>query len=94
MEPTFRHDPDQGLFIAEVGDVAATIAYTRKGAATLDFQSTFVPHSLRNQYFGTRLVRYALGWARDNNLKVVPTCWFVRMLMDKEPEWKALKSDG
>lgn len=94
MDPTFRHDPDQGLFIAEVGDVAATLAYTRKDATTLDFQSTFVPHVLRNQYFGTRLVRYALGWARDNNQKVVPTCWFVKVLMDKEPEWKSVRADG
>ncbi|MFI5206729.1 MAG: GNAT family N-acetyltransferase [Gemmatimonadales bacterium] len=37
-------------------------------------------------------MRYALGWARDNNLKVVPSCWFVRMLMDKEPEWQRLKA--
>ena len=94
MEPKFRHEPEQGLFIAEVGDVAATVAYTRKEEHTLDFQSTFVPHVLRNQYFGTRLVRYALAWARDNHTKVVPTCWFVKMIMDKETEWADVRSDG
>ena len=94
MEPTFRHDPDQGLFIAEVGEVAATLAYQRVGPATVDFQSTFVPHVLRNQYLGTRLVRLALGWARDNRLRVVPSCWFVRMVIEKEPEWRGLVADS
>ena len=90
MEPKFGHDPGQGLFTAEVGDVAATLLYAQLNETTVDFQSTFVPDALRNQYFGTRLVRYALGWARDHNLKVVPSCWFVKMVIEKEPHWKAL----
>ena len=92
MEPTFRHDPVQGLFIADVGGVEASLAYAKREDGTVDFQSTFVPHALRNQYLGTRLVRYALVWARENQLKVVPTCWFVRMLMDREAEWRDLRA--
>lgn len=93
MQPKLRHEPTQGLFIADVGGVEASLTYARRDETTVDFQSTFVPHTLRNQYLGTQLVRYALAWARDNKQKVVPTCWFCRMIMDREPEWKELRAD-
>ena len=93
VEPTFRHEPDACLFVAEVGGVEASVTYRRLDDRKLDFESTFVPHSLRNQYVGTRLVRYALEWARAAGCKVVPSCWFVRQVMEREPEWQTLKSD-
>jgi len=91
--PTIRHDPEQGLFVAEVGEAAATLAYRRTDEHTVDLQSTFVPHELRNQYVGTQLVRHALTWARSSGLRVIPSCWFVRMLMDREPQWRELIAD-
>lgn len=93
MEPTFRHEPDAGLFVAEAGGVEASIVYKRLDEGKLDFESTFVPHALRNQYLGTRLVRYAFEWARANGCMVVPSCWFVRQVMDREPEWQGLKAE-
>ena len=93
MEPTFRHEPDAGLFVAESGGVEASIVYKRLDEGKLDFESTFVPHVLRNQYLGKRLVRYAFEWARANGCTVVPSCWFVRQVMDREPEWQGLKAE-
>lgn len=94
MPQTLSHDPDLRLFIADVDGVQATVAYASVDEHTLDFQSTYVPHALRNRNLGTQLVRHALAWARDQHLKVVPSCWFVAMVMDREPEWRDLRAVG
>ena len=90
MTPIFTHDPELKLFIADVDGTQATVAYTPVDEHTLDFVSTYVPHVLRNQHLGSQLVRHALGWAKRNGMRVVPSCWFVKQLMDREPEWKDL----
>ena len=90
MTPTFSHDPGLRLFIADVEGTQATVAYDPVDEHTLDFVSTYVPHVLRHQHLGSQLVRHALGWARDNGMRVVPSCWFVRQLMDREAEWNEM----
>jgi uncharacterized protein len=45
---------------------------------------------LRGRGIGARLVRGALLQARQLNLKVVPSCWFVREFIDRNPEFADL----
>jgi predicted GNAT family acetyltransferase len=93
MEPTFHHEPDARMFVADVGGVQGTVSYVPVDHRTLDFQSTYVPHALRGQRVGTLLVRYALSWAREHDMRVVPSCWFVAMVMDKEPVWRDVRAE-
>ncbi len=76
------------MFIADVDGHQATVAYRTVDDATLDFQSTYVPHVLRNQHIGTQLVRYALDWAREQGVRVVPSCWFVGSVVERYPEYR------
>ena len=90
MEPVFTHDENLRLFIAELEGHQATVAYRPVDKTTLDFQSTYVPHVLRGRHVGTQLVRYALNWAKERGLRVVPSCWFVGSVVERHPEYREM----
>ncbi len=90
MSPTLSHDESLHLFIAELDGHQATVAYRQVDDLILDFQSTYVPHVLRGQHLGTRVVCYALDWARARGLRVVPSCWFVGSVVERHPEYRDL----
>ena len=90
MGIAFSHDAQDRLFVAEMEGHQATVAYREAEDGVLDFVSTYVPHVLRNRHVGTQVVRYALGWARDNQLKVIPSCWFVGSVVERYPEYRAI----
>ena len=92
MATTFKHDSAEGLFIVDVDGRQGTIVYQVAGPDVLEFQSTYIPGSLRKNGIGTQLVRYALEWVRDHRFKVIPTCWFVREVMDRDEEYRKLKA--
>lgn len=81
------HDEQSHLFTAELDGHQATLSYAPVDEKTMDFQSTYVPHTLRNKQVGTALVRHALDQARERGWKVVPSCWFVRQVLDRFPEY-------
>lgn len=90
---TFSHDERERQFVADVDGHQATVSYRPLDEGTLDFQSTYVPHVLRGKNVGTQLVRYALDWARERKLQVVPSCWFVGSVVERHPEYRdVLKS--
>ncbi len=90
MEFAVRHDEGGHRFLAEVEGHTAVLAYAPLDERTLDFESTFVPNALRGRLVGTRLVLHALTWARGQRLSVVPSCWFVRHVVDRHPEFHGL----
>ena len=92
MEPKLSHDPKEHVFIIDVGGRQGTILYQDAAPGVLDFQSTYIPGELRNRGLGRQLVSYALEWARDNNYRVIPSCWFVREVMGEEPKYADLKA--
>jgi predicted GNAT family acetyltransferase len=81
MEPAdIRHEP--GRFTLEVDGAVAYIAYRMLDDHTIEYASTFVPPALRLRGIGYRLVEHALAYAADQGFTVVPSCWFVRRVMD------------
>ena len=72
---------------------------TRQGTAIADyvvngdiitFMHTHVPTALEGKGIASRLIQFALSDARDRGLKVVPQCSFVRVYIEKHPEWQVL----
>jgi predicted GNAT family acetyltransferase len=62
------------------GEVAY-LAYRFVDDHTVDYASTWTPPPLRGRGIATLLARHALAWARENDLTVNPSCWFVRKVM-------------
>lgn len=66
------------------------VADYRFEAGTMTIYHTEVPVPLRGRGIGSRLVEGALLEVRRLNLKVTPTCWFVRDFIERHPQFSDL----
>ena len=89
-----RHEPEKNRFVADFGDGApAEVNYHRTDTA-LDLQRTYVPTDRRHAGVGAVVVKYALDYAREKGLDVIPTCPFVPWVIDNNPEYRDLVRSG
>jgi predicted GNAT family acetyltransferase len=87
MDVNIRHDPKKQAFVASLNGSEANLQYRQTDAKTLDYQSTFVPVEYREQGIGERIVLEALGYARENGYQVIPSCPFVRRVLEEHTEY-------
>lgn len=75
------------------GEWRAVAAYQREegpDGERIVFTHTHVPAAIEGQGVGAKLVRAALDSVRDQGLRVVPQCSFVRAWIDRHPEYRDL----
>jgi uncharacterized protein len=83
-----EHGRHGAFYIEDEGEWIAEMSYTRAGAGTIVVDHTEVDEKLRGQGVGEQLVRRAVEFARDNNLKIKPTCPYTRKVIDETPEFQ------
>ena len=89
MDYTVIHDEKVNRFeVFESGQIAY-LEYSQADG-TIDLLHTIVPQQLEGQGVGSALAKYALDYARQENLKVIPDCWFVKQYIDKHKEYQYL----
>lgn len=71
-------------------DGQAELAYSLPSPQVIDFTHTFVPEDHRNQGVGEALATAGLDYARQHQLRVVPTCPFVAAFMQRHQEYADL----
>jgi len=76
-------------FELTVDGYRAVAAYQLEGD-TIVFTHTLVPPAIEGRGVGSRLIRAALDSARDQGLRVVPQCPFVRAFIERHPEYRDL----
>ncbi|MCW6531625.1 MULTISPECIES: GNAT family N-acetyltransferase [Sphingomonas] len=76
-------------FELDVAGHRAVAAYQREGDRIV-FTHTLVPHAIEGKGVGSKLIRGALDSARDQKLKVIPQCSFVRAYIARHPEYRDL----
>ncbi len=88
---TVRDRADAGRF--EAVDVAGTVAgiavYQRRDDVVV-FTHTEVEDAYEGQGIGSQLVRAALDAVREEGLRVLPRCPFVRTWIDRHPGYADL----
>jgi predicted GNAT family acetyltransferase len=57
-------------------NIKAVVTYVDKGANTIILDHTFVSPELRGQNIGQQLIKRVADFARENNKKIIPQCWF------------------
>ena len=77
------HDQENKRFVARINNVEATVSYEQPSAKVLNFTHTFVPEEYRGQGIASELVKQALAIVRKEELKVKPSCWFVKDYVEK-----------
>lgn len=65
----------------------AELTFSKLGDKTIVADHTEVPVSYRGQGIGRTLVARLVQDARTSDVKIIPSCPFVRAMFDKHPEW-------
>ncbi|WBL21512.1 MULTISPECIES: GNAT family N-acetyltransferase [unclassified Zunongwangia] len=95
MEKPIKHkDNDRmGMFYLE-GEkgIIAELTYTKKNEHVITVDHTEVKRQFEGQGIATRLVKEAVKFARDNNLKIDPLCPFTEVMFDRNPEYSDVRA--
>ena len=78
-------------FEIEVDGEVAFLQYRIEGS-TIIYPHTVVPRALEHHGLAARLAHYALEFARERSLAVVPICPYVRAYFERHPEHADLVS--
>lgn len=65
----------------------AEITYYREDETTVTVDRTFVAEALRGQNIGRILLKELVDWVREENLKIIPHCSFVKAELTKNPDY-------
>jgi predicted GNAT family acetyltransferase len=79
------HNPAAGRFEIRTEAGTAQLSYAHVGEH-LDLVHTEVPEALEGQGYGSALARAALGYARRERIRVIPSCPFVADYIGRHPE--------
>ena len=82
-----RHEPQNRRFVADIEGEEATLEYTVRADGALDYRRTFTPPPLRGQGIAKTIVLFGLEFARDNGIKIVPTCPYVAKVIRDNPAY-------
>jgi predicted GNAT family acetyltransferase len=94
MELEVQHDEQRKTYYAVVDGHESVCEYGEAGDRTLNFWHTFVPPALRGRGIADELVRQALEDVLARGYKVIPSCWFVRVYIDRHPRYQPLLAQG
>ena len=81
-----RDNQEEQRFEMDLGDGTLAIAEYRLRPDVILFTHTEVPSAHEGQGIGSALIRFALHWARERGLKVVPICPFFAAFIRRHAE--------
>jgi uncharacterized protein len=84
-EQTVLNNPQKRQFEIQLGQEMGLLAY-RQRPGQIELMHTEVPMSQRGKGIGERIVKFALDYARQNQLEVIPSCKFVQAYLKRHPE--------
>jgi uncharacterized protein len=80
------HEPDRKRFLVRLPEGEGELVYEMIDPATIDLRHTGVQPTLQGRGVGAELVSHAFRHARENGLRVVPTCPYVQRWLKDHPE--------
>lgn len=75
------------FFIEQDGARLAEMTYSLAGTQLMIIDHTEVSDALRGKGAGKQLVKAAVDYARQNQIKILPLCPFAKSVFDRIPEW-------
>lgn len=90
MQLDVQHDESARRYFARIDGSEAVLDYGVAGEGTLNLWHTYVPPELRGRGVADELVRQALDDIERRGLRVIPSCWFVRVYIDRHQRYQSL----
>lgn len=81
---------DKNRFELQIDDAIAVIEFDKIEPNILDLTHTEVPGELSGKGIGSKLVKGALQYIKENNLKFIPSCPFIQKYIANHDEWSDL----
>lgn len=86
-----NHDKDNNRFVIYIDGAEAFVEYSLSGHV-IELYHTYTPPQLRGRGLAEKVVRAALEYAKENKLKVIPSCSYVAVFLQRHPEYSELKN--
>lgn len=84
MDYKIKHNPRRNRFEITHEGMTGYVEYNPFDGG-IDIFQTLVPPSLRGKGVGQALMKAVLEFARKNNLRVIPSCSFAEVYMQRHP---------
>ena len=89
MDVQIINNHDRQRFEAKVSGSLVHLDYVL-GDGALRLVHTEVPAALEGRGLGSKIVRFALDFAKVQGLQVIPQCPFVKSFIDRHPDYEDL----
>ena len=83
-----RHDENARKYYVLVDGRESAVEYSPAGERVLNFWHTFVPPEQRGKGIAEELVKQALEDVLRRGYRVIPSCWYVRLYIDRHPRFR------
>lgn len=91
MEYNIQHNIAENRFEIVLDNLKSVIDYTLDSKNNLlTVTHTGFPSQLEGRGIAAALTKALLSYARNNSLKVIPLCSYVKVYIDRHPEWNDL----
>lgn len=85
-----QHDLTNQRFFTIVEGKEAYLQYLIVDKNVLNYYKTYVPNELRGKGIAGKIVEAAMNYARENNLKIIPTCSYVDTFIERHKNFEDL----
>jgi hypothetical protein len=92
MSQDITHDPARQRYSLIVDGVEAYLTYERRQPGVRHITHTIVPDAIGGRGLGKKLVAAILNDIQAEGERVTSACWYASGVIDKTPEWAALKA--
>lgn len=91
MDLKIEHDKKNQKFFAVIGGKEAYLQYIISNTSTMNMIKTYVPYELRGQGIAGKIAEEALNYAKQNFYKVIPSCSYVDVYMERHEEYNNMR---
>ena len=92
MEEKVIHDKDKSQFIITIDNKEAYVDYNIE-QNKMNLFHTYTDPELRGKGLAAKVVKAALEYAKQSNLKVEPGCTYVQSFISRHKEYEELVAD-
>jgi Predicted acetyltransferase len=90
MEYTIVHFPEACRFETTLDDGQKAYLDYNEVEVGLNMAHTYVPKAFEGRGIAAAIVRFALEYAKENDIPVVPSCSYVAAYIKRHPEYQHL----